>query len=453
MRKIFNRLLIAMAAITINTAAFAQETAVQPPAAPQAQEVSTPKFDTEKFNKKMADLKVKMRQLQKQMTSKSFNANRDVALAFKDFDKNFGDSFKGFDKNFNESFKDFGKNFAGSFSEMAPAFAESFKNINGANFNNNNLNSDEYKQKLASGQMTERVKNYSKSYSVDANDVLQISNSFGKIVVNTWAKNEFKVDVQMKFSADDEDYVNNMINGSSISDSKVGSLISFRTNMANINGNHGNNHIEINYTVYMPAGNSIDVNNRFGNITLPDLSGNASIKVSYGSLFAQQLLGKENNVELRFASDNSSTITVFNGGRLKLSYSKLKVGVLNNVNSDISFSSISIDKLKNSADFRIKYGDGFTINNIDRSVRNLNINASFTNIKLDFKNAESFNFDVTTKMGGFDYNDDRIKVTAKTPSDEDKGWSSTKTYKGYIGKNNSDNKVTITGSFTEVKFY
>lgn len=458
--KIFNGFLTTIVVVLISTAAFAQETPL--PAVPQVPEVTTPKFDTKNFNKKMADLKVKMRDLKIKMKQKNFKADKDMAFAFKDFDRNFNESFKGFDKTFNESFKDFnknfdasfkdfGKNFAGSFSDMAPDFSGAFKNFNGLSYSNsNNINSDEYKEKLANGQVTEKVKNYSKSYSVDGNDVLQISNSFGKIVVNTWAKNEFKVDVQMKFGADDEDYVNNMINGSSISDSKNGSIVSFKTNLARNNGTHGDNHMEINYTVYMPAGNAVDITNRFGNITLPDLYGKATVNVSYGTLNAQQLLNKENNVRVRFGDAN---ITTFNGGRLDVGYGKVKAGTVTNVTANISFAGFNADRLKTAADINIKYGDGFNIGAIDKSVRNLSINASFTKIKLDFKGADSFNFDVVTKFGGFNYNDDNMKVTTKSPSDEDRGWSSTKTYKGYIGKSNSDGKIAINASYTDVNFY
>jgi hypothetical protein len=70
---------------------------------------------------------------------------------------------------------------------------------------------EEYKEKVASGEIIEKIKNYSKSYSVDGNDLLQINNSFGKSgTVNTWNKNEFKVDVQMKFGSEDEEAVNDL---------------------------------------------------------------------------------------------------------------------------------------------------------------------------------------------------------------------------------------------------
>ena len=342
------------------------------------------------------------------------------------------------------------KDFAGSFNELSPDFSDEYKTVVSIN-HNNKLNTGDYKQKLASGQITEKIKTYSKSYSISANDVLQISNTFGKVVVNTWAKNEFRVDVQMKFAADDKDYVDNMINGSNIIDSKSGSVVSFKTSLAR-NNNNGDNHIEVNYTVYMPSGNSLEITNKFGDVILPDLSGKVIAKISFGNLLAQQLTNTQNDVQIKFTQDGTSTINLFNGGKLRIAYGRLKAGTLNNVDADFSFSVINVDKLKNAANFRVKYGDGVNIGTVDKSVKNIIINASFTSFKLDFKEADNFNFDIVTKLGDFNYNNN-IKVTAKTPSDDEHGWSSTKSYKGYIGKNNSDGKITINASFTDIKFY
>lgn len=460
--KIFKHaLLTVIAVLAISTGVSAQDSLAVPPMPPVKLKMKLK--DDKAFKQNMADFKVKMKLLQKQMKQKNFKMDMDMKFAFKDFDKNFNATFKDFDKNFdksfkdfgknfNESFKDFGKNFSGSFSEMSPNFSGNLR-LNGVNYsNNNNVDNEAYKQKVASGEMIEKVKNYSKSYPADGNDVLQISNTFGKVVVNTWAKKEFKVDVQMKFSADDEEYVNNMIDGSSISDSKDGSIVSFKTNLARINNRRGSNHIEINYTVYMPAGNALDLTNSFGSTVLPDLSGKVTIAISYGSLIAQQLTNSENDIQIKFTQNGPSSIAVLNGGKFKLSYGKLKAGIFNNVDVDISFSGLSIDRLKNTANFKVRYGDGVNVGTIDRSVKNINVNASFSKIKLDFKEAGSFNFDVVNKLGNFNHNDDNIKTTAKTPSDEERGWSSTKTYKGYIGKDNSDGKITIHASFTDVKF-
>jgi len=204
----------------------------------------------------------------------------------------------------------------------------------------------------------------------------------------------------------------------------------------------------------MPAGNPIDISNKFGDVTLPDLSGKAIIKVQFGNLVAQRLTHSQNDVQIKFTQEKTSTIVLFNGGRLKVDFSKLKAGILDNVEGSFSFSDVDIARLKGTANMNIKFksGHGVTIGAIDKGAKNININANNTTVDIDFKQSIGFNFDVTTKFGGFDLNDDNMKVTSKTPTDEDRGYSSTKTYKGYIVKNGTDNNIVISGRFSNIKF-
>jgi hypothetical protein len=452
--KIFNRLFAFIAVLTISAQVFGQDTLPTPPLPPENYKLNkefktnkeykfnkeyklNKKFDKAEFKQNMARLNFKMADMHKQLLVMNSKINKQVFVKMKDFDKKF-----------NAKFKDFGKDFSGSFNGMVPEMNNNFNN------SDRNISDEEYKKQIASGEIIEKVKNYSKSYSADANDILQIVNKFGKVTVNTWNKNEFKVDVQMKFSSSNEEAVNDMIEGSSITDSKVGNVVSFRTNLASGAKSHNNNKqkIDINYTVYMPAGNAIDINNQFGAVILPDLSGKATIKVQFGNLIAQQLTNTQNDISISFTQDNTSTIEVFNGGKLKVQYSKFNVGVLNNADASFGFSTVDIDKIKGSADVDVKFGKGLNIGSIDKNTKTININAQFTKVNLDFKESDSFTFDVTSKMGGFDNNSGKAKVTSKTPSDEERGYSSTKTYKGYIGKSNSDNKITIIANFGAINF-
>ncbi|MFA6083368.1 hypothetical protein [Mucilaginibacter sp.] len=460
--RIFKRLLAFIAVLTISAQAFAQDTLPAPPLPPENYKLNKEykhnkefktnkeyKFNTEfklnknfdkvAFKKNMVKFNLKMADLHKQMFVMNSKINTQVFVKMKDFDKKF-----------NAKFKDFGKDFSGSFNGMVPDVDVVINNNT-----SRNVSDKEYKKQIASGEITEKVKNYSKSYSVDGNDILQINNKFGKVTVNTWNKSEFKVDVQMKFSSNNEEAVNDLIEGSSISDSKTGNVVSFRTNLANGRSQSGGNNqqrIDINYTVYMPAGNAIDINNQFGAVILPDLSGKATIKVQFGNLIAQHLSNTQNDITINFTQGNTSTIEVFNGGKLKVQYSKFKVGILNNVDASFGFSSIDIDRLKGSADVSVKYGNGINVASIDKSVKNINIHSQFAKVNLDFKDSDDFTFDVTSKMGGFDNNSSKVKVTSKSPSDEDRGWSSTKNYKGYIGKDNGDSKIVINATFGRVSF-
>jgi hypothetical protein len=436
--KIFNAALFAVLAfMAVSAKAFAQG---EPPTPPDNIKLNK-SIDDKEYRQKMAELTVKMTELSKEMVALSAKQRQHMAIVMKDLDKKL-----------TSKFKDFGKNFSGSFNGMVP---EVNNNINTDDYNNVNLNTnnEEYKTKIANGQISEKIKNYSKTYSVSGGDVLQIDNKFGKVTVNTWNRNEFKVDVQMKFASEDADEVNDMIRGSGISDSKVGSIVSFKTNIyKNENRSGREQNMAINYTVYMPAGNPLDVSNKFGDVTLPDLSGKAVIKVQFGNLNAQRLTNAQNDVQIKFTQDKTSTIALFNGGKLKVDFSKLKAGILDNVEASFSFSDIDIARLKGTATMNIKFGDGVSIGAIDKGAKSININANNTKVDIDFKQSPGFNFDVTTRYGGFNVNDDSMKVTSKTPLDEDRGFSSTKTYKGYIVKNGTDNNIVINGRFTDIRF-
>ena len=439
--KIFSALFAMLAFMAVNARAFAQVEQPVPPTPPAGYKLDKT-IDDKEYKQKMAELKVKMADLTRQMAALSAKQGDQITAAIN----------KKFDKKFTAKFKEFGKDFAGSFKGMVPEVSGSFKNLDGVTFRK--FSNEEYKKKVASGQIIEKIKNYSKTYSVASTDLLQISNSFGRVTVNTWNKNEFKVDVQMKFSGPDAESVNEMVNGSGITDSKVGSTVSFKTTIFRNDGNSDRNgeDQEVNYTVYMPAGNPVDITNKFGDVTLPDLSGKANIRVNFGILVAQRLTNTQNDVQIKFTEDRTATIALFNGGKLKADFSKLKAGTLDNADATFGFSDIDIARIKGTANMSVKFGRGLNIAAVDRSVKNVNITATNTKVNVDFKESSSFSFDVTTRFGSFNMNEDNMKVTSKTPADDDRKYSSTKIYKGYIGKNNADSNITVNGRFTDIRF-
>lgn len=428
--RIFNyRMLAIVVSLAISSAAFAQAR----PATPQTPQTPATEQTGSDANRDARQSRRDAQREERDVVRIQVKAN---AKKIERLARRLGQKFK-------ETFKDL----SASLNDLGPEMDEVVNDIDvKVNTNVNNYNGNDRDN---DAQMIEKVKNYTKTYPADGNDVLSIDNQFGKVTVNTWNRNEFKVDVQMKFSMDDEDEANNLMNGTTVSDSKSGSTVSFRTRVYDGSSRRSKNrNITINYMVYMPVSNSLQVNNRFGGVVLPDLSGQTSVRLSYGNLTAGNLSNSQNDVVVKFGEAN---ISGFNKGRLSVSYGKLKAGTVNVLDADISFASISVDRLKTSADVKVRYGDGFRIGTVDRSVKNISVDAAYTKINLNLSDL-SYDFDVTTRYGSFDYDDDRLKITSKSPSDEERGWSSTKSYKGHTGKSGADSKVTINASFTGVSF-
>jgi len=382
--------------------------------------------------------------------------NKQLAFKFKDSLKlkkldtlKFKMKFKGFD-----SLK-----FADKFEMLSPNINFGFKNFD-QNFSYSYDSDERYEQQVQNGDIVEKTKSYSKSYNVDGNDVINIDSKYGKITVFTWPKNEVKVDVQIVAGATDADKVQKMLDNVSIRDSKDGAGVSFRTYINQ--GDDGNDFwgsifgkksgfrkLDINYTVYMPAKNPLTITNKYGSTELPDLAGKLSINNSYGSLRAKALTNPGNQIRVKYGSATIGTLT---GSDLDVAYGSLNLGDCDKLNADVSYGSAKIGRITTSGNINVKFSGALNIGEVDKNVKNLSVNSSYSSVKLGVSDGQNADFDITVHYGSFNYSGHDVNITSKTPADGERGYSPTKTYKGHLGKGGSDKTITISTSYGSVSF-
>ncbi|WPU94947.1 hypothetical protein SNE25_05355 [Mucilaginibacter sabulilitoris] len=465
--KIFKPSLLALLMLLAMSPAFAQEPPIAkptppvPPVQPLPPLKTIPPLNDADFKFEMKDTQLKMKDMQLKMAKikmPNFKYQMDVKLKhldkqLKHLDKKIAfkmdrPHLKKFNYKLNDSL-DFAYKFdSNAMSQVAFGFKDFDTNFS------YNTNTDDNVQ-----DGVEKVKNYSKSYPIDGNDVINLDNRFGKITVNTWTKNEVKVDVQIKVASNDDDRAQKLLDNVTIRDSKDGSGVYFKTNIDNNNedkswslfgGKHNNvRKIEVNYMVYMPAKNPLNVNNKYGSTTLPDLEGKLNINTSYGSLETKSLSNPGNQINVRYGSAN---IGALNGSDLDVAYGSLNLGECNKLNANISYGSAKIGKITTSGSINVKFSGGLNIDNIDKNVKNLEVNASYSSVKLGISNDQNADFDVTVRYGSFNYGGHDINITSKTPADGERGFNPTKTYKGHLGKGGTDKTITINSSYGSVSF-
>ena len=322
-------------------------------------------------------------------------------------------------------------------------------------FPNNN-----WKESGPSQTSVEKVKKLTKSYSVDNNDVLGISSSYGKITVNTWNKNEIKVDVEVKaFASSDED-AQKLLDGVNIYNQKSDNKIVFRTDidknnkkdnwmsLSFFNSNSDKQKVEVYYTVYMPSNNSLAIKTNYTNVILPDLDGPVNMSMNYGDLICGKLNGKINEINSNYVKVNVEKI---NNSTLRCNYGDIKINDAKDLNASLNYSDINLGILSGSAVLKLNYAGGFKIGSLDKNFKSLNINANYSDVNLGFNNNTAFNFDISTSYSSFKYDKGNVTITRKSPSDEEKGYSPNKNYKGYYGKSPSGN-VVIKSTYGGVKF-
>ncbi|TKC00638.1 DUF4097 domain-containing protein [Pedobacter cryophilus] len=405
----------------------AVNTEAMPPIAPEIPQQKWEEFG-KKFEKAFDGFDVKMKGLE---------------LSMVDFDKKLKEKFKNFDQNFK-----FEMPALPAMPEMpdlpeVPAFNSNFSYKIGAPEN-----------------AAEKIKKLTKSYTVDANDVLAIENSYGRITVNTWDKNEIKVDVEVKAFAESEDDAQKLLDGVTIANSKTGDQIVFKTTIEkNSRGNSWmsiswwNNpgekqKVDVYYTVYMPSKNALNLKTNYTNIILPDLNGPVSVSMNYGDLTAQKLSGNTNKLSSNYGK---LQLMALNNATISCNYGSFKADDLNNLNANLNYSGATLGKLSGNNTIKMNYSGGFKITAFDKDFKSLNINANYSGVNLDLIGIDGFNFDINTNYASFKYDGTKTKITSKYPDDEAKGWSSSKQYKGVYGKT-TDATIIVKSNYGSVKF-
>jgi hypothetical protein len=273
-----------------------------------------------------------------------------------------------------------------------------------------------------------KEKSYSKTYALSGSDRVSLSNQFGEMKLSTWDKNEIKVDVTITGKSDDEQRAQQILDKISIVDSKQSGTVSFKTKFADENKDgdnrkdkkeHRNEGMEINYMVYLPAGNPLDLENQFGKTIIPDYRGELALETKFGSLTAGRLTNAK-EVQVEFGN---AEIAEVRGGKLTIKFSNGTVNKLSgDIESDLEFS-------------KVKLG-------VDNDAKSLDISNSYSDVYLDLDKNLSATYDITTSHGDFS---NKSGFAIQSRSDDDKGYNFSKRYSGTSGSGGL--KIRIKSSF------
>ncbi|HYK75890.1 MAG TPA: hypothetical protein VEV16_02865 [Daejeonella sp.] len=443
-RRVYKKLAIAVLSLLLVQGAVAQTPPKPPaqPAPPASKPAKAIKGNTdskaywEEFDLKMKDLDLKLQNLNLDLKLKELEPLK--------LDR-MNQTMARLDIKMNKLGKDLNQKLEGLNFDFPANFQQEF---------NQDPAADNYVQGAVKSQTI------NKTYSVSDKDKLAIDNQYGNVKINVWAKKEIKVDVEIKAFEATDSKAQDLLESVSIAESRQSNLISFKTNFQKGSmsfwtrvrgGKEERRGIQVNYTIYMPANNPLDITNRYGSINLPDFSGPVNINNTYGSLTAQKLDNPANRVK---ASYGSVKIDDFSSGNLDVAYGNLNLGRGDKINANIRYGGSSkIGRITTSANIDLSYADGFKIERVDKNVKNLAIDASYSQgLSLGMDPDSNFDFDVTVSHAGFSYKKDgMVTVTSKSPDDNERDWGFTKNYKGRYGKG-SDSRIIIKSNYGSVKF-
>jgi hypothetical protein len=327
-----------------------------------------------------------------------------------------------------------------------------------------------------------KTKTLNKEYTVNANAVLEVDNSYGNIDVVSWNENRTVIEVVITTNGDDEGKVQEKLNTIDVEFSGNGSRVVARTIFNDRKSSswnwwgkkNSNIHMKINYTIKLPVTNSVDLNNDYGTISLNELEGNASISCDYGQVNIGKLMAENNSLSFDYSKNSTigymrngkidadySSFTLDKVGNLELSsdYTKSEVMEAQSIDYNNDYGALTVGKagkimgrgnyiplrvttLTGELNVNSDYGS-ITVDRITGTGGDITIRSDYAGIKLRFDADYYFDFVVDLSYAGFNGKDGlEIMKESKDHSD--------KYYSGYHGKKGSGNIVNIRSEYGSV---
>lgn len=290
---------------------------------------------------------------------------------------------------------------------------------------------------MASGQVSES-RQLKKAFQINKSSVIDINNKYGDVSIETWEKDSVKVDIFVRVSEKSNDKLKKKMNDIRFDLTQAGHFIVINTIVGENNNmiysefnklkesiGVGESQVEIDMKIKVPNNLELKVSNKFGNIYIDDYSGDMFINMANGKLKAHDLSGYV-NMKINFGDANINSLA---SGVLEVYYSDLNLGsakklritsktsdititeieqmivnssrdtykirMINDFETESSWTDFSISEFRNKSDIRMNFGD-ITIDKVKNTFQNIFIDARSSKINLCFDSQIDINFDITT---------------------------------------------------------
>lgn len=332
-----------------------------------------------------------------------------------------------------------------------------------------------------------KEKKIKKEYTVSANSLLALDNSYGNIDVETWNQNRVEIEVIIKTNGNDEEKVKDRLEEINVLFNQNSDGVSAKTVFEKSNksswlsalfGSSNNVNMEINYIVKAPVTNNMNISNDYGSINLDKLEGDLKMSCDYGKFLIGELKGSNNYLNFDYTRNSSidavkrakiradySEFKVENAGSIDLAadytdarfkkvvnlkynndYGSLKVDKVKNISGSGDYLGIDLGYLYSTADVNMDYGS-FSIDKIMSGMKSITINSDYTSVKLGYDRDAPFSFTVNTSYGsvkGIEGSDFTVNKRNQSGSDN--------YFQGYHMNDNTGGTININSSYGGVRF-
>ncbi len=227
----------------------------------------------------------------------------------------------------------------------------------------------------AGGPRQEFSKSINREFTTNANGMTALYNKYGAVNVKSWTNNSVKININIVVNANNQRDADKMFDRIQVNFTNTFGYVKAETMISEDNGwwPKGNcQDFKINYEVWMPVGNQLDLKNRYGNANVGDLNGKLTAEIKYGDLRTDVI---NNDADLNIAYGKASITKAANISG-QVSYGALYVTDASQVQLDSKYSEVKVDRA-NTLRITSRY-DNFTLGTVD----DLRLQTKYADVRL-----------------------------------------------------------------------
>jgi hypothetical protein len=273
----------------------------------------------------------------------------------------------------------------------------------------------------------EFTRNINREFGTTADGMTALYNKYGTVNVKTWQNNSVKIDITIVVNAGSQREADKIFDRIKVNFANTAGYVKAETMIEQSGGKYGD--FKINYEVSMPAGNQLDLKNRYGNSYVAPLNGKLIAEIKYGDLRTEAV---NNDADLNLGYGKCYIARV-NNVYGQISYGELTITEAREIQLDTKYSEIKGDRVS-TLRLTSKYDD-FELGEVDE----LRLQTKYANLRVRSARAVY----LTAQ-----YTDIRFANITET-ADADLSYGSLKIEN--FGKNFSN--VNVVGKYTDVQLY
>jgi len=240
-------------------------------------------------------------------------------------------------------------------------------------------------------------KEINKEFDISSDGTTSLTNKYGVVNVKTWDRNRVKITVTIIVNARNESSADEVFDRISIEFSNSASTVSAETVIESQKegwfsgwSNNDNADFSINYEVFIPATNNLELSNKYGNAVVAAIEGKGDISVKYGN-FELEGLGEDSRIYLGYGkgmlekagdistsvSYSSMTMKDVKDVELDTKYSNITISQADDVEAETKYDNYRLGRIRDFSNMG-KY-DNIEIQQADK----VEVNSKYTNVVVD----------------------------------------------------------------------